>query len=225
MVDAPEWAWVRDHVIDVDHPFRPPRAGVDAAVVDAARRPPPRGLGRGDLRGGVGPTGKLARRAGAPGARPRALGGVPILVRRDRRPHRRGRRRRRPPPATVLLLGGDVHCNYTAAAAADGRRASRHHHPPAHDVAVPQRHPAGRQARQPVLNRKTFSPLVHRLARWAGVADVGMDLARRARPVVRQRRDDRRVRRPLRPSPWSTPSTVGDHQALERSATVDLTPS
>ena len=86
--------------LDVDQPVRPPRPRLDAAVADAARRPPPRGMGRGRLRGRLGTARQVARRADPPGARPRALGRVPRVVRRDVElladVVRAGRRRRRP---------------------------------------------------------------------------------------------------------------------------------
>ena len=149
MVDAPEWAWVREHVIDVDHPFDHLVLASTLPVADAARRPPPRRMGRSGLRRRVGTAGQVARRTRPPGARPRALGRVPRVLRRDRRPARR--RRERPGAA-----GDRAHARRRRPlqlhrrCRAHRRRPPGHDDPPTHHVAVPQRHPARRQARQPM---------------------------------------------------------------------------
>ena len=209
-----------------DQPVRPPRAGVDAAVPAAARRPPPRGLGRGDLGGRVGPAGQVGRRAAAPGARPRALGGVARVVRRGDATCSRDVVTRPDPPSTVLMLGGDVHCSYTAVAELDGVDARRHGDPPADDVAVPQRHRARRQGRRSGCSTaRAPPPSMHRLARWRKVADVGDALGRRARAVVRQRRDVDRARRPRRPAVALDQADVeGGRQVLRRTLDVELAP-
>ena len=69
---------------------RPSDRRDDAAGVRAARHPPPRGVERGGLRRALGIARGAARRAAAPGRRPRALGRVPALVRAARRPAARG---------------------------------------------------------------------------------------------------------------------------------------
>ena len=83
MVDADEWDWIVehsrgsfDHLIVVDH----------AAGVRAAGDPLPRGVERGDLRRLLGISRGAARRTSAARGRPRALGGVPALVRTVGRP-------------------------------------------------------------------------------------------------------------------------------------------
>ena len=111
-------------------------------------------------------------------ARPRALGGVPRVVRRDGRAARRRRRARQPPPATVLLRRRRRALQLHRRRRADRRRPPRHGDPPAHDVAVPQRHPSG-SASWPTgcSTARRSAAIVHRMARWARVADVGHDLA------------------------------------------------
>ena len=75
---------------------RAPGAGVDAAVPDAAGRPPHGGLERGGCPGGVGTAGQAVRRVVPAVPRSRTLGGVPRVVRRVHGSARRGRDRVRP---------------------------------------------------------------------------------------------------------------------------------
>jgi hypothetical protein len=78
------------------------------------------------------------------------------------------------PPATVLLLGGDVHCNYTAAAELIG---VEHPDTTIHQLTMsPFRNDIPRVGKlaNRMLDRKTFAGIVHGLARWTRVADVGI---------------------------------------------------
>ena len=209
MVDAPEWAWVREHVTDLDHPFDHlvlastlpwlmlpglhHLEGWDEAVSEGAWGRPGKWLGE-RIRQVLDLEHWAAFRES---------------LRRDRRAaHRCGpgaRRRRRP----SCCLGGDVHCNYTAAA-----ELTNVEHPVTkiHQLTMsPFRNDIPRVGKlaNRLLNRRSVAGLVHRMARRAKVADVDLTWHVEHGPVVRQRRDDRRVRRSIgssatRPRPAST---------------------
>jgi hypothetical protein len=78
MVDEDEWRWIEEHATgDCDHLL----IGTSLPAAARARHALPRGVERGGLRRRVGPGGCGARREAAPGARPRALGGVRRVAR------------------------------------------------------------------------------------------------------------------------------------------------
>ena len=230
MVDALEWAWVRRQVLEPDAAVRPPRARLDAAVPDAARRPPPRGRGtRRSPQGAWGRPGQVVRRTAPPVPRPRALGVVPASPSDEtRRPARASSSRSPTPPATVSLLSGDVHCSYTAGATA----------------ARPSITPAT------AIHQLTMSPFRNDIQRAAKLANR---LFRRQRPSRRDppplrigRRRRRRTSRgsstrvpgspmascrssstaPRHGRSSSTPtSRDGDRQELERTLELELSPT
>ena len=173
MVDAPEWAWVRDHVIDVDHPFDHlvlastlpwlmlpgvhHLEGWDEAISEGAWGRPGRWLGE-RVRQAL----DLEHWAAFRSSFDETVDLISAVVKAAA------------PAATVLLLGGDVHCNYTAAAQLTG---VEHPGTSIHQLTMsPFRNDIPRVGKlaNRVLNRKTFATIVHRLARWAGVSDVGM---------------------------------------------------
>ena len=173
MVDPPEWAWVRDHVIDVDHPFDHlvlastlpwlmlpgvhHLEGWDEAISEGAWSRPGRWIGE-RLRQALDLEHWAAFRSSFDETVDLISGVVEAAA----------------PPATVLLLGGDVHCNYTAAAQLT---AVEHPDTSIHQLTMsPFRNDIPRVGKvaNRLLNRKTFAAIVHRLARWAGVADVGI---------------------------------------------------
>ena len=124
MVDAEEWAWIVEHARGE---LRPPDHREHAAGVHAARHPPRGGVERGRLLRRLGRPRRARRRVAPPGARPRALAGVPALVRDHGRAAARARRGGEggPPPATITLLGGDVHTAYVAEVAPAASAGSR----------------------------------------------------------------------------------------------------
>ena len=78
------------------------------------------------------------------------------------------------PPSTVLLLGGDVHCSYTAVAALTD---VEHPGTAIHQLTMsPFRNDIERVAKAAftLLNRKGANAAMHRLAKLGKVADVGM---------------------------------------------------
>ena len=134
MLDPQEWELARGARRGR---VRPPADRHVAAVPARARAALPGVLERGGLQRRVGQARRAARREGAPGARPRALGGV-------RRPRSiaswsccaTSATGAGPPPATIVALSGDVHHAYLAevgfppgtgmrAAASTRRRARR----------------------------------------------------------------------------------------------------
>lgn len=79
------------------------------------------------------------------------------------------------PPSTVLMLSGDVHCSYTARAEL---AATPHPDTEIHQLTMsPFRNDIERPAKAGfrLLNRRRFASAVHRLARWAKVGDVAID--------------------------------------------------
>ena len=116
MVDAPEWAWVREHVIDVDHPFD---HLVLASTLPWLMLPGLHHLEGWDEAVSEGAWGRPGKWLGERVRQVLDLehwAAFRESLRRDRRAaHRCGAarpRRRRP----CSCSGGDVHCNYTAAA-------------------------------------------------------------------------------------------------------------
>ncbi len=173
MVDAPEWAWVRAHVIDTDHPYDHlvlastlpwllvpgvhHLEGWDEAISEGAWGRPGKWLGE-RLRQVLDLEHWAAFRESFDET-------IALLTRVVKEPS---------PPATVLLLGGDVHCNYTAAAELTG---VDHPATTIHQLTMsPFRNVMPRVGKVAnfVLNRKTFTSVVHRMARWADVPDVAM---------------------------------------------------
>ena len=173
MVDAHEWAWVHEHVIDVDHPFDHlilastlpwlmlpgvhHLEGWDEAVSEGAWGRPGKWLGE-----RVRQLLDLEHWAAFRESFDETVELIIAVVRAAS------------PPATVLLLGGDVHCNYTAAA-----ELTDIEHPATkiHQLTMsPFRNNiqlVGKLANR-LLNRRTWAGFAHRLARSAGVADVAM---------------------------------------------------
>jgi hypothetical protein len=173
MVDAPEWAWVREHVIDVEHPFdhlvlastlpwlMVPGVhhldGWDEAISEGAWGRPGKWLGE-RVRQAL----DLEHWAAFRESFDETVALLTAVVEAGS------------PPATVLMLGGDVHCNYTAAA-----KLTAVDHPATtiHQLTMsPFRNDIPRVGKlaNTLLNRKTFTALVHRIARWAKVPDVAM---------------------------------------------------
>jgi hypothetical protein len=173
MVDATEWAWVRDHVTDDDHPFDHlvlastlpwlmipgvhHLEGWDEAISEGAWGRPGRWIGE-RVRQALDLEHWAAFRASFDETVELIAGVVGSPA----------------PPATVLLLGGDVHCNYTAAA-----ELLDVDHP---DTTINQLTMSpfrndipwiGKLANR-LLDRRPFAAIAHRLARWAGVRDVRM---------------------------------------------------
>jgi hypothetical protein len=173
MVDADEWAWVRNHVIDRDRPYDHlvlastlpwlmlpgihHLEGWDEAVSEGAWRRPGKWVGE-RLRQVL----DLEHWAAFRGSFDET---VELLTDVVQAPS---------PPASVLLLGGDVHCNYTAAAAL---RDVDHPDTVIHQLTMsPFRNsiPWIGKAANRVLNRTLATGIVHRMAAWADVRDVGM---------------------------------------------------
>jgi PhoD-like phosphatase len=173
MVDAPEWAWVREHVTDLDHPFDHlvlastlpwlmlpgvhHLEGWDEAVSEGAWGRPGKWLGE-RIRQVLDLEHWAAFRASFDET-------VDLLAAVVRAPS---------PPATVLLLGGDVHCNYTAAA-----ELVEVDHPATtiHQLTMsPFRNDIPRVGKlaNRWLNRRTLTAVVHRMARSAKVRDVAI---------------------------------------------------
>jgi hypothetical protein len=78
------------------------------------------------------------------------------------------------PPSTVLMLGGDVHCSYTAVAALTD---VEHPGTAIHQLTMsPFRNDIERVAKGAfrLFNRKAATAAMHRLARWGKTDDVGM---------------------------------------------------
>jgi PhoD-like phosphatase len=173
MVDAPEWAWVCEHVTDVDHPFDHlvlastlpwlmlpgvhHLEGWDEAISEGAWGRPGKWVGE-RLR-------QLLDLEHWAAFRESFDETVELLTSVVRAPS---------PPATVLLLGGDVHCNYTATA-----ELTDVDHPATkiHQLTMsPFRNDIPRVGKlaNRLLNRKTWAEVVHRMAKWANVPDVAM---------------------------------------------------
>ena len=113
MVDPEEWEWITEHA---SRRRRPPAdrhvAAADHGPGDALAR----GLERARRRRRVGQAGQEGRREAAPGARPRALAGVPgrrsgacASTCARSAPAERGAA-----PSTICVLSGDVHHAYLA---------------------------------------------------------------------------------------------------------------
>jgi hypothetical protein len=174
MVDAPEWAWVRQHVIGEDRPFDHlvlastlpwlmlpgvhHLEGWDEAISEGAWRRPGKWIGE-RIRQAL----DLEHWAGFRESFDETVDLLSAVVTAPR------------PPATVLLLGGDVHCNYTAAAELT---AVEHPDTAIHQLTMsPFRNTiplVGKLANR-ILDRTWPARLVHRMARWADVDDVAMD--------------------------------------------------
>lgn len=78
------------------------------------------------------------------------------------------------PPSSVLMLAGDVHCSYTAPAELTG---VDHPDTVIHQLVMsPFRHgmPSAVKMVNRLLDRPTWSSFVHRMAKRAGVEDVGV---------------------------------------------------
>ncbi len=173
MVDAPEWAWVGEHVFDHEHPLdhvvlastlpwlMVPGVhhleGWDEAISEGAWGRPGKWVGE-RVRQAL----DLEHWAAFRESFDETVALLRAVVEAPS------------PPATVLMLGGDVHCNYTAAA-----ELTEIDHPATtiHQLTMsPFRNtipPAGKLANI-VLNRTTFTRLVRRMAIWAKVPDVAM---------------------------------------------------
>jgi PhoD-like phosphatase len=173
MVDAPEWAWVQDHVIGADRPFDHlvlastlpwlmlpgvhHLEGWDEAISEGAWGRPGKWIGE-RLRQVL----DLEHWAAFRNSFDETVEMITAVVEAPS------------PPATVLMLGGDVHCNYTAAAELS---AAEHPATTIHQMTMsPFRNDipwVGKVANQ-LLNRRTWTAVVHRMARWAKVPDVAM---------------------------------------------------
>ena len=173
MVDAAEWAWVREHVTDIDHPFDHlvlastlpwlmlpgvhHLEGWDEAVSEGAWGRPGKWLGE-----RVRQVLDLEHWAAFRASFDETVDLLAAVVGATA------------PPATVLMLGGDVHCNYTAAA-----ELTDVDHPATtiHQLTMsPFRNDiprAGKLANR-WLNRRTLTGVVHRMCRWAKVPDVAI---------------------------------------------------
>ena len=173
MVDAPEWAWVREHVTDLDHPYDHlvlastlpwlmlpglhHLEGWDEAVSEGAWGRPGKWLGE-RIRQVL----DLEHWAAFRESLRETVELLTDVV------HAAA------PPATVLLLGGDVHCNYTAAA-----ELTNVEHPVTkiHQLTMsPFRNDiprVGKLANQ-LLNRRSVAGFAHRMAKRAKVADVDL---------------------------------------------------
>ena len=173
MVDAAEWAWVREHVTDSDHPFDHlvlastlpwlmlpgvhHLEGWDEAVSEGAWGRPGKWLGE-RVRQVLDLEHWAAFRESFDET-------VELLAAVVTAPA---------PPATVLMLGGDVHCNYTAAA-----ELTDVDHPATtiHQLTMsPFRNDIPRVGKlaNRWLNRRTLTGVVHRMCRWAKVPDVAI---------------------------------------------------
>jgi hypothetical protein len=173
MVDAPEWAWVRDQVLpgdDYDHlilastlpvlllPGIHHLEGWDEAISEGAWRRPGRWLGE-KLRQALDLEHWAAWRASFAEL-------TSLLAEVVAAPT---------PPTTVLLLGGDVHCSYTARATLTD---VDHPRTAVHQLTMsPFRNTIERPAKLAfrALNRRLASAGVHRLARLAKVDDVAIE--------------------------------------------------
>jgi hypothetical protein len=173
MVDAVEWAWVREQVLEPDHPYDHlvlastlpflllPGVhhfeGWDEAVSEGAWRRPGKWVGE-RLRQMLDLEHWAAWRE--------SFADVTALLQDVVRAPQ--------PPSTVLLLGGDVHCSYTAVAELTD---VEHPGTAIHQLTMsPFRNDIERVAKGAfrILNRKGATAVAHRLARWSGVADVPM---------------------------------------------------
>jgi hypothetical protein len=173
MVDAVEWAWVREQVLDPDHPYDhlvlastlpfllPPGIhhleGWNEAISEGAWGRPGAWVGE-HLRQLLDLEHWAAWRASFAEL-------TDLLAAVVQRPE---------PPATILLLGGDVHASYTATA----ELADVEHPATAiHQLTMsPFRNVIERPAKLAfrLLNRKAAAAAAHRLARWSRVDDVAM---------------------------------------------------
>jgi len=173
MVDAVEWAWVREQVLDPDHPDEHlvlastlpllllpgihHLEGWDEAISEGAWGRPGKWIGE-RLRQLLDLEHWAAWRASFAEV-------VTLLEEIVQRPD---------PPSTILLLGGDVHASYTATA-----ELARVAHPGTaiHQLTMsPFRNVIERPAKAAfrLLNRKAPAAVAHRLARWSGVEDVAV---------------------------------------------------
>ena len=135
--------------------------------------------------GAWGGTAAPARREAAAGARPRALAGVPAVVRADdaAAARRRVGRRGPPPPASVTLVGGDVHNAYVMEISL-GRFVDQHSR--VHQlVCSPFRNPLGPRsaASSQVTRTRPATAALQGLARLAGVQKASVRWRYRAGPT------------------------------------------
>jgi hypothetical protein len=173
MVDAAEWAWVRDTVLEPDQPYDHlilastlpflllpgvhHLEGWDESISEGAWRRPGKWVGE-KLRQALDLEHWAAWRA--------SFDEVTDLLRSVVTTD--------DPPSTVLLLGGDVHCSYTAVAALTD---VEHPGTAIHQLTMsPFRNDIERVAKVAftLLNRKGANAAMHRLAKLGKVADVGM---------------------------------------------------
>jgi hypothetical protein len=173
MVDAPEWSWIREHVMDVERPFDHlvlastlpwlmlpgvhHLEGWNEAISEGAWGRPGKWVGE-----RVRQVLDLEHWAAFRESFDETVDLIAAVVEAPS------------PPATVLLLGGDVHCNYTAAA-----ELTDVEHPATaiHQLTMsPFRNdiPSIGKLANRLLNRERWAAFVHRMARWARVPDVAM---------------------------------------------------
>jgi hypothetical protein len=171
MVDPPEWAWVREAVLGTelryDHlvlastlPFLLPPGihhleGWDEAISEGAWKAPGKWVGE-RLRQALDLEHWASFRA--------SFVEFTALL--------RDAVERRRPPATVLLLSGDVHCSYTARAELDGVDHARTVIQQLTMSPFRNRIQRSGKAAEVLLNRKLWTRVMHRLARWSRVDDV-----------------------------------------------------
>ena len=113
MVDADEWEWIEEHARgDVEHLL----IGTSLPLIMGPALHWLEAWNEIVADGAWGPHGQEAGREAAPGARPRALAGVPAVLPAHVRPADRGRRGPRAArrPSTICVLSGDVHHAYLA---------------------------------------------------------------------------------------------------------------
>ena len=111
MIDPREMRWIEEHA---HSGAEAPAAGDVAAAVPHPGAARPRGLERGGVRRRLGRPAAWVGEKIRQGRRPRALGGVPRLLRVDVRADPRHRHGRQTAPATIVALSGDVHHAYLA---------------------------------------------------------------------------------------------------------------
>ncbi len=222
MVDAVEWAWIRQHVIDATHPFDHlvlastlpwlmlpgvhHLEGWNEAISEGAWGRPGKWVGE-----RVRQVLDLEHWAAFRESFDETVELISDVVRRPvATGHRAPARRRRP---LQLHRGGRAHrC-----------RPPRHRHPPTHHVPVPERHPRRRQGGQPPPQPPTLGRLRPPDGALGARPRRRHDLARRARTMVRQRRHDRRVRRSISP-PAPPPHTrcADGRQTLSNTVDAEL---
>ena len=173
MVDADEWAWVRDQVLEPDRPYD---HLVLASTLPFLMLPGVHHLEGWDEAISEGAWGRPGKRFGEwlrqfldlehwAAFRESFRETTDLLA---------DVVRREPAPSTVLMLSGDVHCSYTAVA-----ELTSVDHPGTaiHQLTMsPFRNDIERVAKygNRLLNRKGLNAVVHRLARWSKVADVDL---------------------------------------------------